>query len=446
MASPLADDVTKRLEAHGLDAAGAAWCLKALHPAGATQCDGVPDDSYCLGGHFETRGQHVISAPAGLSSAVWDCWIIKTNTDTLPVIWKSGNAGLNLSTTPLELGAIPAYVPEFVSTPLTPVSVGAPSAYNLRTAPDRRRAWRTSYASVTAYLTASSLNDGGTVYSAQFPPSLSQTSASLYNGNTQDAVASWYLATLPDDEDEMARMNPRYRMTPAREGVYMPTRLCGPDRQFRRRVNTNTVITSTGQLSVGPETVYSVIEPAPGFVTIDSVVPYSLHADCTAVGVVIFRGLSPQASVTVRSILGNEIEYAPSSASSPFTRVPPRYDPRALEAYYRVCYETADSYPASWNSFGTLLSKVASTAKALWPTFRPLVSKIPIAGGVLEAIGDELVKKPKKAKASVRRSELVERIRTPQASTVITERVKPRRRKRPRAGVSRTGATVRPIR
>jgi len=101
--------------------------------------------------------------------------------------------------------------------------------------------------------------------------------------------------------------------------------------------------------------------------------------DCMNTGVVIFRGLQGAsggqfgASLQVKVVAGLEVAPIPSQGDAVFAERPAPYEPRALEAYYKMCLELKGVYPARFNSFEDILGAIGDVAKKVWGNIEPTV-------------------------------------------------------------------------
>jgi hypothetical protein len=386
----------------------------------------------------EYRAQAVVSAPA---SEKWDLFIWRFPGDSTPVVYRSQAA----STGPVALGT-PGYINinplEVVSTTtntftsdtatywlfatgtgLLDTGAGSSGQVSYVYPTSAYESFRHSYASITCYLTAAALSDEGTVYAAQNAPDyVEEDVVSVGNVATSGIAATpvnfRYFTTLPYDETDMAVKNPRYYVNQARNGVYMPLRLSGPNQPFSRFTMRSQVYGSTPSGgSVGTvDRIASLVSGNYGYTmlpvpflpqacdtadvtastsnatappgrVVDSLYPLNMLSDNTNVSLVIFRGLDADASVTIKYIAGMEFEVDTDSALRQFAKVPPKYDPRAIEAYYCLTHELKDAYPASWNSLGTIAAAIASVAQTLWPIAKPYLASMLKRG--MQVVGGE---------------------------------------------------------
>lgn len=396
-------DLQRRLVGFGIAPSSIPWLIKALHPACPIDgvLSGLPDDTAHASARLENRCEMVISTPAGLTTPTWDLAIWRFPGDVCPVKWVSGNAGLITTGPGLATGkcSLETYNPS----PDTGYYVSVSPTYQFPTAPDVSTlnpvkgysSWRTIFASVTAYLTASALNDQGTVFSTVLSRPARPGAFSALTGSLTPPPAG-YVAyndtefSLPLNEEDATLLDPKIYTAPARDGAYAVHSLSGPTQPYTHRPTAGMTLALTGTpaflgyIGEGPPAY-----PADSaFLTSVSTLPnrvgsgfwfgsgqpdptwYDTAVDNTSCGLMIFRGLAPGASVTLRVIQAMELIATSSGAVRPFVRPPPAPDPKAVEAYYAVRVDLAHSYPAEWNSLGILLSALAGAAARLWPVVR----------------------------------------------------------------------------
>jgi len=418
-------DFRSLIMSKGINHMAADWLQKALHPSGASPvavC--IPDQSRVPSVCMDFRPTQVISPPTlGSPDDLWDCCIWNPPGDqTVAVILTAPapadfNSGTNITVqvlqtqggagdpAPVQFGKIfDGSSAELAARALTISTTYANSL---------PASFRTSYRSVTASLTASSLNNQGTVYSTQFardfyPSGQARTDPSLttcaYGMSTQ----------VPFDENSLNLLSPSAETRPAKEGVYMPLRLCGPTQPFIfPRAASDVVLetygvesgfldtilyrsmavaasgpTSGPSFACSPPTIgcypRPVTNPSATQATTppwaDSVVfslttpiyldefnGFDLGYDNVSQGMTIFRGLSAQATVTLQVYVGLEMIPRQDSPVRSFVRTPGEPDMRAIQLYYEIANSMAVSYPARYNSLGSLLPLLVTAARAVIP-------------------------------------------------------------------------------
>lgn len=426
--SPLLGTIHARLEGLGLAPDARDWLVKALHPAASHEAPGIPDESLAQTVMPDYRTSEVIEAPTGLSAATWDLLLLHPPGDVVSFWWASGPGGTDFTAgaTPFgcQFGMVTAQTmtqgPSMVFPTLT---AGVPpvfgvSTYNSVLPSSLPWAWRRRYAGITAYQTASALVDQGTVYASTFPTRWNNAGLGSATVNSVTSVLiRTTAAMLPLDENTLELVSPSPYIAPARSGVYLPARFVGPVNDWAQSVypaGDSYNIPGTGVVFCDPSavspafssgftipvypsvtgaTVTSSYSPswvttyASGYPALDS------NTANMSTGVIIFRGLAPSASITVRSYFGLEVQPRPDSPHRQFTKPPVKFSPVACQMYHMIAHELQLGYPASYNSLGTLLSAIGGVARTLFPNVSRVVSGI--AGGVQRALaGPEDVAPP----------------------------------------------------
>jgi hypothetical protein len=412
MSAAFQADIERRLSGFGVEPEALAWVVKALHPAGPLTPVGLPDSSYVNSVRPEYRTQAIVGSPMTLTTPTWDLCVIRVPGDVCQTYWMSGNSGSDFNTGVgvQANGALPVRQWSFPSTSNYFITYPQPNVNYVVMAgaltEDGVVAWRTSYSSVTCYLTASALNDQGTVFSTQLARAPSRgictnnttiTTPPLPTAALGGAVVQTWRMQIPLNEEDMLLMDPRAYTAPARDGVYLPIRLTGPVQAFTPAISSApSVSLVTGEIvsditdATGSVTVMNQLCPPIWGVGVANPVTnanfYNSCPDNSYYSVTIFRGLSPAASVTIKSYIGLELEIAPGSILQQFSKVPALYSPRAIEAYLRAIQEMPNCYPSSWNSLGAILSGIATVASKLWPVVQKVVPAI--GAGIKSAVAD----------------------------------------------------------
>jgi hypothetical protein len=138
------------------------------------------------------------------------------------------------------------------------------------------------------------------------------------------------------------------------------------------------------------------------------VVPPDTGFDEWGTGVILFRGLDPAATITIR--VHDVIEQVPAATSPfrPFVKPPILHSPKALMLYSRVQQASPNAYPASFNSWGKVWDVIKDIAREVWP----------VAKAVAPIVVRAIDKTPDVAAAI--------HTRPPQVAQVATARAKPR--------------------
>jgi hypothetical protein len=262
--------------------------------------------------------------------------------------------------------------------------------------------WRRAYSSLTAYLVASDLNNQGTITSGQYPARIAQYQPGSARGASPNAYLSSYeLLEVPLNEANMTAMNPKVRVAPAKQGVYQPAYNIGPTFEWacprpmpslmfdagsvvNPFVYFPTLVSTAYQFSQQTAALHSFLVPMDPttnrvqdsyFATNDGAggtLPYTYGSDNTMTGVSIWRGLDKAASVTLKVVVGLEIQVSPTSPIRQFVVPAGDYEPKALQLYYDLVHDMPHTYPASSN----FLQAVLGAVRTLLPSVLPHVSSI----------------------------------------------------------------------
>jgi len=465
-------DFSNLLKQYGLSDASSNWLQRVPHPAGGNTSSCIPDLSRIPSLCMDFRPTMVIATQESFGTSDWDCLIWCPPGDATGAIVVVGPAGTDFEHA-VPIGTSGGSVVASVLSLQTGVetaaitfgrifeaqSAPATLAFQTLQASSLPQQFRTNYRSLTASLTASALNNQGTVYSTQFArqsiDSRRQRPFPEARGVTN--AAAEVLTYLPFNENTLNIISPSAETRPAKDGVYMPLRLCGPTQPFVQpcMVMDGTLVQYTqessgstpydtsyykgipnfinddatgvdGQFTISCLPV-PVCNPAPG----DGVPPWAtavpvvvsgsfdyigfetafsvldLGYDNCSHGVTIFRGLDPAATITLQMYVGLEIIPRTDSPVRSFVTVPPPPDPRALHIYYDIVNSMPVSYPAKYNSFGLLLPLLYRALRVVIPhvpgmirTAVEIVREIRRPQAAVTTATKNLLKQSKKSKKS----------------------------------------------
>jgi hypothetical protein len=412
-----------RLERAGLDPSSSEWLLKALSPAtpSGSGCQ-VPDTSAVSTATPEFINSFTLSTYS--AGHDWDCLILKppsypllalavcgpTGTD-FTVDWVT--SGCTVHVLQVEPGTSSVSDPHSVVMWNTFTGVWTVGALLQSLLPSTQPiAWRTTARSMTEYLVASDLNNQGTVTSGQYPARAQPVCTSTYGAPPNSAVYTVMGFEVPLSEANMTAMNPKVRVAPAKQGVYQPLYNTGPTFQWARGhdmpnlvldwiLGTTKTLFFAGEPFVNQPNwagctpvILAPSDPTQGTAQTQYIGtlgafpavagnPYSWGLDNGMTGVSLYRGLSQNASLTVKSVLALEVVPAPTSPIRQFTRPAAANDPRALQLYYDLVHDMPHTYPASSNFLSAILSAVSSLLPQVLPHVAGIVQS---ARGVFGAV------------------------------------------------------------
>lgn len=406
-------ELESRLTELGVPALGRDWLRKALHPAGVGAPGvAIPDLSSIPTARPEYVVERVVGAPVELSTPTWDCIMYTIPGNVTATVIETGPAGSDFS------GRVaPTDVPGGHSVAMRSQEIvysQSVSGYGTVTGPGyvtlgytgetRPVAWRAAYRSLTVYMSASAISDQGTVTSGQFPgnPVSASEALNLWRSPAPPPPfghSSQTTFTLPMNEPDMLLGNPQCRVGAARDGVYIPLRLAGPTASFTTSGATQMLIDTNvgGNIVLAPSagsyrgSHWAVAARLGGPIqmaayTVDDLPtvpspsgPRQVLVDDGFDGylcsVTIWRGLSPTATLTVKSIVGLEVAVGPESPIRAFVKPPLPPIPAALDAYYGIIAVAPQVYPSSYNVFGAILPLLSSVARMAAPFVLPLVGQ-----------------------------------------------------------------------
>lgn len=417
-------ELVKRCGVHGEPAD---WLVKALHPPSDITGVAIPDQSFRPTVRVDYRPSEIISAPDNWVDPTWDLCLVTLPGDINAAYWCAAPPGYDFSSrsTPPSAWACGAI-------PLT--ESDSAGSVNVRTYPtaggpvtdalmavfrpkNLAYSFRTVARSITAYQTASSLYNQGTVTAAQLDRNWDASPAYVRCNYPTGPGQGVYHASVPASsvlplrEKDITDMCPGSVVAPARTGVYMPLRLLGPSQVFASRhlaqgrweyrdgewppLADDTIINDkqgedlvcttlpTVPIALGPDFGgfpaandlavgwirylfnQHIVGGGPASVPAPTVAPDTNYDRCSS-SVTIFRGLHPGATVTVRCFVSLEYAVSDSSPVRNFVKSPAPVSHRAMDFYYRIISEMGYAYPADYNSLGKLLSHIGDAFKSIW--------------------------------------------------------------------------------
>jgi len=415
-ASAYSAQLESKLKAMTLSPSAAHWVAKALHPVvGAPAL--IPDAIQVTSLLPEYRNTAVIGAPAGLGAGLnWDCCFIFPPSDTQAAFYTSGASGIDFATT---IGLAAGHV---VNAP-----VGVSGANNISTIPvvlatgvvgpnfpvraaysfEHPVCWRTSSRSATVYATGADLYNQGTVYGGQYARKVSAIPGLGFTAvapGAPTAIMGLDVVNVPLRETDLAVQTPNLYTTSAREGVYTVHRLTGPSQEFvtrrgfgtaRDSTLTSLLIDATDSTSRCSLTAQGIrfAQDDPEFISpilppVDETWLSSGWDDHCTWGVVIFRGLHPQMSLTLKTVVVLELVPEVAAPSRQFVVPPAKYEPTAMAAYYALASEVPTTMAAKYNFLSALLPVLAGVASKVLPFLAPAAHAL--VNGLGGALGGAL--------------------------------------------------------
>lgn len=473
----VSSEILRRLEPFGFTQEAREWLLKALHPANPGTCGGIPDQMQEQVVISDFRDSVVVGVPGANTGYNWDLLVVSPPGDVNCVYWVAGPAGTDFTSlaTPVANTAsgIVSCQPMgwFPNQMLLQTATGSAAAFQLQYPTSRPRAWRRRYGGLTCYMTASSLSDQGTVYATSVEGVAGKNGLSaIYINSTplgNDAITDTQIISVPVDENTLQLVSAKPYVAPARHGAYVPARFTGYDFTHASWVDGRTFglgtaaivpvsyITGTNYASVYSQP----LVVAPYFVSdYNTASPTGVSAGYSAtllpqypptpgqgmdtgfarmtVPVVLFRGLDPKASITIRSHMGIEMVPFVDSPQRQFVRSSANYSETALRAYHDIVSHLNRAYPASYNAIGALLPAIAAVAARAAPYVYRAIRAAP---RFIEEVRGE-------APSLAERQSVVVTVPSERSRSRYSRSFTPRRRRGLRSGVAAATRALRRVR
>lgn len=381
----LKKEIMSKASSLGSTAAGADWCLKALHPADPlVEVRGLPDKSAVPSAFVNYQSAFTISPAAGSTGT----WTVDVSLLPDPVAFLSiGKTDSTGATNSLGLNS-----------QLTGATYDA-KAGTLTTAIQR---WRLVYAGMTIVQDGPDLANQGTVVCIQKPCMPGVSAFGTLNGTQADVGnKSIFYGTedAPDYDSSMAMPNAYFNQS--KYGVYAPMKLTRTCQNWRdlyihvsRVMGQSAVLHGAGAYTL------------PGATSANTTWPYygvnqdSWSAAAGRAGSAVFdwgndvcvqacfRNMAVTTSLSVYVRFGIEVQCQASSIYAPQLRLSPPHDALAIQTYFAIAREMKDGYPADYNDLGKIWSVIKEAVRRVGPWIGLIPH--PIAKGVSTALGTGL--------------------------------------------------------
>lgn len=403
--------VEAKLKSLSLSPEAARWVMKALDPVRSAPCR-IPDAVQVSALVPEYRASVVIGAPAGIGASNWDCCIVLPPSDTIGAMYATNAAGIDFSNTVAATNSvlsnsIPIAGPSgsLAGAQVSTVSgtVSGIGSYRPMYSPELPTMWRTAARSATVYATGSELYNQGTVYAGQYSRKTMPTGGQAMSiGAGNHAVVVTEVVDVPLREQDMAVITPgnTYYTAAAKEGVYSVHRLTGPAQSFVQlegltrwrstdgtlmMFNTSDPTNYTSQTaSVARIRTDDFTYLSPNFPPSSALFASTSFDQNCSWGVIIFRGLHPSMSLTLKTITNLEVVPSVNAPSRQFVTPPSRFEPTALSAYYAIASEMPCTMPSKYNFLGAILPAISAVASKVLPFLAPAIA--PVLSGLAQRL------------------------------------------------------------
>jgi len=345
---------------------GAEWCLKALHPSDpAVDVKGIPDQS-AIPSTFVNYQSVITIQPAAGATGTWSFDFSLLPDPICPASWARTDS----------VGTVNG-------THLNPQLTGANYDAKAETFIETAERWRLAYMSVTAYQDGPDLANQGTLVAVQKPTMPNYVSLAATNTATGAISAGLRgrkndVGDFPDYASAQAMPNAYFNQS--KFGCYMPLKLTNTCQKWKNAIGDRNYLLGAAAAHVAN----SYFSIPTGANTSNTWPYYDLPAVFTSAagtfggtavhewgndvcGQISAQNLSVQTSYTFYVRMGIEMQANPNSPLSPFLRLSPAYDSKALKMYYAIARELKDGYPADFNDLGKLWPLIKKAANVVGP-------------------------------------------------------------------------------
>lgn len=379
---------------------GAAWLAKALHPADVTlDVHGVPTLEGVPTATLDYMTTQTIAAPG---AAAWGAEVLLNPN---PMYFGK----VITSTAAPAYGSTTVYNPTLTTTAFSEFGAGAKNwhAAALASWTSNVLRYRMLYASVTVTMSASSTTNQGTVVAGQYPKTgdrgYSAQAVDFTQNPTTVYMARKVVCYDVNRPNTTALQQIRGSCSwDAKEGVYqilkmdesalewrnvgslyIPMGMGPPSSSVRTLVQGKDAVDFFGYAAAGAnDTLFGPVgswaRQLPSGTGATTATPFNGAAGgtntmchmlpcSTNMGHMIFQGLDPAATLMMTFRVGFEVVVPPGSVYNQSVTMPVRYDPLALESYYRASREMMSAYPAKYNIFGAVLPFLKKAGEFILP-------------------------------------------------------------------------------
>lgn len=250
--------------------------------------------------------------------------------------------------------------------------------------------YRTSALSVTATYVGATIQDQGSIISAQ----MSDPTVDLVTQDVTTVSRPQYWLTraiaqsVPTSDTLILGTTPY--VSNAKEGVYVPYKMDHPEvwhrsDEFRRMLRLNTP-PNPGSLVWDAEATDMYPYPWGNYSsgTLRLFRPWLPPLD-DGMSVTWFRGIAASASYRIVLRVSVEMMTRPESRFASFCEPPALPDDHAIAMYFEIVSRMKDAYPARDNANGSLWDKIKGIAKGVWKVASPALSMAGM-GGLVDGI------------------------------------------------------------
>ena len=198
----------------------------------------------------------------------------------------------------------------------------------------------------------------------------------------------------------------------AKHGCFMPARITQPVVGYKQMsimaVSPNSTTSAQTIKYMSGANIYGTNKFSDGTSWTGEVVSTGWPSDCDwSTGVILVKGLSPEASLDLTRWTGVELSITDTHPYSPSLTDAIAYDPKAMESASRIRSHMADAYPSSANDLSDIWGFVKKHAPSAWAALKPAVKALlPVVPGgsmigkVLDVVENPTPQAPQQPKSA----------------------------------------------
>lgn len=354
---------------------GAAWCLKALHPADVNvlSCP-MPSNETRSFASVGFNQMDAFSIPSTFQSTkTWAIDIFVLRDPCVLYAYRMHQAGA-------------ADVTGFVFSKQYGMGPGQTYADCFQSVRQSMEKFRITSQSLTGYFDGASESDQGHVVLGQSDLPWMKVAATMLPAPTMDIAAQlpWVFYQDPRPEYENILQATRSYQGSARDGFYVPSKLQNIGRwcatnQVNGMLGTHEAIMSdTTPLPFGKLGVASFFAEDSHLKTtntfpwmrktVQDEIPFVFDQMDSSITSIFYTGLSSTSTLRLTMRWTMDMMVRPGTIYAPFVRMPPVEDHLAFKMYAEVSRRMADGHPSRYNNLGAIIPLIGKVASAVFPT------------------------------------------------------------------------------
>lgn len=362
---------------------GAAWCLKALHPADVNvlSCP-MPSNETRSFASVGFNQMDAFSIPSTFQSTkTWSIDIFVLRDPCILYAYRMHQAG-------------EADVTGFVYSKQYGMGPGQSYAECFQSVRQSMEKFRITSQSLTGYFDGASESDQGHVVLGQSDHPWMKVAATMLPAPTMDIAAQlpWVFYQDPRPGYENILQATRSYQGSARDGFYVPSKLQNIGRwcttnQVNGMLGTHEAIMSdTTSLPFGNLGVGSFFAQDGHLKTTNTFpwmrksaseeIPFVFDQMDSSITSIFYTGLSSTSTLRLTMRWTMDMMVRPGTIYAPFVRMPPVEDHLAFKMYAEVSRRMADGHPSRYNNLGAIIPLIGKVASAVFPTLSSFIPHV----------------------------------------------------------------------